>query len=131
MDGINPKKLFLIDSLGGLLSAFMLGVALVRFEDTFGMPPRVLYALAFLACLFFVYSLFCFLRVTEHWRRYMKVIAIANLMYCGLTLGLVIYLHQELTTLGMLYFGSEIVMIIGLAMVELKKASHVVVKDSG
>ena len=89
----------------------------------------VLYVLAFLASLFFVYSFFCFLHVTEHWRSYMKVIAVANLLYCGLTLGLVIYLHQELTPLGMLYFGSEIVIIVGLAIAELKRASHVVVKE--
>ena len=89
----------------------------------------VLYALASLASLFFVYSFFCFLHVTEHWRSYMKAIAVANLLYCGLTLGLVIYLHQELTPLGILYFGSEIVIIVGLAIVELKRASHVVVKE--
>jgi hypothetical protein len=79
MNSINPKKLFLIDSLGGLVSAFMLGVVLARFEDTFGMPPMVLYVLAFLASLFFAYSFFCFIHVTEHWRSYMKVIAVANL----------------------------------------------------
>ena len=59
----------------------------------------------------------------------MRAIAIANLLYCGLTLGLVIYLHRELTPLGMLYFGSEIVIIVGLAIVELKRAFHVFVKE--
>lgn len=129
MDRINPKKLFLLDSLGELLSAIMLGVVLPRFKDTFGMPPMVLYVLAFLASLFAIYSFCCFLRVTEQWRSYMKMIAVANLGYCGLTLGLVIYLHQELTPLGMLYFGCEIVIIIGLATVELRKASYVVVQE--
>ena len=89
----------------------------------------MLYALAFLASLFAVYSFCCFLYASERWRSYLKAIAVANLGYCGLTLGLVIYLHQELTPLGILYFGCEVVIIIGLATIELRKASCVVVQE--
>ena len=62
----NPKKLFLIDGLGALVSAFFLGVVLVRLESFFGIPPFILYFLAFLPCLFAAYDFFCYLKVKEH-----------------------------------------------------------------
>ena len=52
LNKINPKKLFLIDSLGALISAVMLGLVLTRFEHIFGMPQNVLYFLSFIACTF-------------------------------------------------------------------------------
>ena len=121
---VNPKKLFLIDSLGALLSAFMLGIILVRFEDTFGMPQKVLYFLAFIACIFSVYSFLGFLGITKNWRPYMKIIAMANLVYCCFTMALVIFLFQKLTILGLTYFILEIIVVIMLVIIELKTASN-------
>lgn len=119
---ISPKQLFLVDSLGALLSALMLGVVLVRFESTFGMPQKTLYLLSSIACIFFIYSSLCFLYTAENWRRYMKIIAITNLMYCCLTMGLVIYLYQKLTVTGVIYFILEIIVILILVTIELKIA---------
>jgi hypothetical protein len=116
----NPKQLFLIDSQGALLSAFLLGVVLVHFEPLFGMPVNILYILALIAGIFFLYSFSCFLRQPEQWQPFLRGIAIANLSYCGLTLGLVLYLHQSLTTLGILYFVFEIIIVTMLALKELK-----------
>jgi hypothetical protein len=42
----------LIDSLGALLSALILGLVLTRWESVFGMPKRVLYFLAAIAAVF-------------------------------------------------------------------------------
>lgn len=52
----------------------------------------------------------------------MKIIAMANLMYCCLTMGLVIYLHQQLTIIGLIYFILEIIIISILVVIELKAA---------
>ena len=60
IDRINPYKLFLVDGLGAMYSAAMLGLVLARFEKIFGMPKSTLYPLAFLALLFSVYSFGCF-----------------------------------------------------------------------
>lgn len=128
MNKIDPKKLFLIDSLGALLSAIMLGLILARFESTFGMPQKVLYALSFIACIFFINSFLNFLSKTGKWRPYMKIIAVANLMYCCLTVGLIIYLFQEISPLGLIYFVLEIVLVTMLAIIELKTASSFVYK---
>lgn len=125
---MNPKKLFLIDGSGALLSAFLLGVVLVRFEPVFGMPRETLYFLAFLPCIFAVYDVYCYLRITKNQGLFLKIIAAANLVYCFVSAGLVLQHYQRLTNLGLAYFVLEIIVVIVLAMVELKTASGIVYK---
>ena len=103
----NPKHLFLLDCLGALLSAFLLGVVLPSFEPIFGMPNKILYGLAALAGLFAIYSFWNHVRFKENWRPYLQGIAVVNLLYCGLTAALVVYFRQELTKWGLLYFLLE------------------------
>ncbi|MCB9298425.1 MAG: hypothetical protein H6559_35735 [Lewinellaceae bacterium] len=115
-----PRKLFLIDGLGALLSAFLLGVVLVQMEHIFGMPPKVLYPLAAIAGVFAIYSLSCFLFLTQNRGAFLKGIAVANLLYCCLTLGLVVYCYPQLTALGVAYFLVEIGIVLILVGVELR-----------
>ena len=119
----NPKKLFLIDSLGAVLSAFFLGVILVRFEDSFGMPKTILYVLSSMACIYAIYSICCYFILANNWRPYLKVIAIANLIHCCLTIGLVFYFYQKLSVLGLIYFFLELVIVSGLIILERKAFS--------
>ncbi|MCO6480779.1 MAG: hypothetical protein J5I94_29325 [Phaeodactylibacter sp.] len=116
-----PRKLFLIDGLGALLSAFLLGVVLVRWEPVFGMPSKVLYPLAAIACVFAVYSLSCYFFLSRNRRPFLRAIAVANLLYCGLTLGLVVYCYPQLTVLGVAYFLVEIGVVLILVVTELGK----------
>lgn len=119
----NPKKLFLIDGLGAVVSAFSLGVALVYFESIVGMPKNVLYLLAFIPCIFVIYSISCFLRLPNNWRPFLKAIATANLLYCCLSMSLVYYFYPNpLTNLGLLYFLGEFVILIVLIYIEFKVA---------
>ena len=122
LNKINVKQLFLIDSLGALLTAVMLGLVMVQFENHFGMPHEVLHYLASIACVFSIYSFLCFLRLTQNWRPYLKTIAIANLSYCGLTMVLVIFLFQKLTIVDLVYFALEIIVVTTLVFIELKTA---------
>ena len=115
-----PKHVFLIDCLGALLSAFLLGVVLTSFQPIFGMPRQVLYGLAALACLFAIYSFWNYRWFKENWRPYLRGIAIVNLLYCCLTAALVIYFRQELTKWGLLYFLQEMVVIMVVVMLEFK-----------
>ena len=116
----NPKLILLLDCLGALLSATLLGVVLPSFQPIFGMPQNVLYGLAALACLFAIYSFWNYRWFKDNWRPYLRGIAIVNLLYCGLTAALVIYFRQELTTWGLLYFLQEMIVIIVLVMLEFK-----------
>ena len=122
---ITPRNLFLIDSLGALFSAFMLGFLLVKLEHIIGMPSKVLYYLSFIAFIFFIYSLMNYLVFPVNWTRYMKIIAIFNLTYCLLTMSLVIMLYSKLTLLGLVYFTLEIMIICILAVLEFKTASTI------
>lgn len=119
---INPRHFFLIDGLGALLSTFLLGFVLVKWQDAIGMPTSRLYLLATIAAVFCLYSLCCFFSGVKNWRRYLRIIAVSNLAYCVLTTGFMMYEYANLTALGMLYFVSEIIIIVTLAIIELRIA---------
>lgn len=117
------KTLFLIDGLGALLSAVLLGVVLVRFENIFGMPRHVLYVLSIIAGLLSVYSLTSYFLIRKNPKPYLKILAIANFLYCCLTVSLVFSFYKELSYLGLIYFLAEVGVIVTLAGIELSKAS--------
>jgi hypothetical protein len=114
------NTIFLIDGLGALLSAFFLGVILVKFEESFGMPHTILYFLSLVACLFTIYSFICYFFNFKKWQPYLKAIIIANSLYCCLTFGLVFYSYKSLTILGLIYFILELIVLIGLIFIEYK-----------
>jgi hypothetical protein len=119
---LNSRKMLFVDGIGALVSATLLGFVLVRFNDNIGMPVKVLHQLAAVAGIFAVYSFTTYMFVKENCKPYLKVIAIANLLYCCLTVGLMVYFKAELTTLGLIYFIGEVLVILALVIVELKTA---------
>lgn len=121
---IDPRRLFLLDSLGAALSVIGLGLILPAFEHAVGVPARVLYPLALLASGLAACSLRCFWRPPSHWRRWLTGIARANLLYCGLTAGLLLGYAPTLTGWGAAYFGLEMTVIILLACWELQTAAR-------
>lgn len=123
------RRIFGLDSAGALLTAFLLAIVLAIFEEWFGMPHRVLYVLSTVACLYALYSACCYYSKPRHWRFYLKLIAIANLLYSCLTIGLVAYHYHRLTALGLLYFILELLLMLALAGVELRIASRPVHKS--
>ena len=122
LQNLSPRQLFLVDSLGALVSALLLGVLLVQLESAFGMPKAVLYKLAFTALGFACYSFLCYRLFPANWPLFMRLIAVINLLYCGVTLVLVFYYQEVITRLGYLYFVGEIIIVSLLAILELKTA---------
>lgn len=114
-----PKQLFLLDGAGALLTAFLLGIVLVRFEPMFGMPAPVLISMAVTACFFAAYSFTCAFLAGSNWGTLLRIIATANLMYCAVSLALMVYYYPLLTVLGLVYFVGEIVIVGGLAIFEM------------
>jgi len=114
----NPKRLFMVDGFGALLTAFILITILARFESLFGMPSTVLYFLSSVACLYAIYSFCCCFFIPSNWIPYLKAIIIANSIYCCLTIGLLFYFYQSLTILGLIYFSLEIMVIVCLIAIE-------------
>jgi hypothetical protein len=108
---VNIKRLFLIDGLGAFVTATFLFAIQRACHKWFGMPHMALTILSLIALSLCVYSMSCFFCVNKNWRPFLKAIAIANLLYCGLTLGLVVYYYPQLTIWGIGYFLFEIAVI--------------------
>jgi len=110
-------KIFLVDGIGALLSAAMIGLVLPRFE--IGLPDRLLYALAIVALSFFAYSMSCFF-LKKNSPGWLRVIVIANSVYSLITAVVVVAHFAELHPLGLIYFLGELLIIFILVVVEIK-----------
>ncbi|MEL6340044.1 MAG: hypothetical protein AAFQ65_09050 [Myxococcota bacterium] len=117
------KRIFLIDSIGAVTTAVVLGVLLRRFESLFGMPAQVLVPLAWVAVAFSIYSLTCYVR--ELGAPFLFGIAAANTAYCLATLTLIVSLRHSLTWLGVAYFVGEIAIVMSLVAIEVHVARSV------
>jgi hypothetical protein len=117
---LRPKTIFIVDGFGALVTAFLIFAILRTFNDYIGMPQATLTYLSLIAVIFCLYSTTCFFLLKDNWRPFLRVIIIANLLYCFLTVGLAISYHQSITAIGTTYFLTEIIVVSGLVFVELK-----------
>ncbi len=120
-----PKTLFLIDGLGAMLTTLLLFVVLRNFNEYFGVPKTILTFLSAISTCFCLYSTTCFFFLKANWTPFIRVISYANLLYCVLTVGLVITYNSVISTLGIVYFLVEIIIICLLVYIELKVATAV------
>ena len=117
-----PRLLFLTDGLGAWATAVVLVGVLARWETVFGMPLHVLYPLAAVACLFAFYSLSCYFLRIKNWRPFLILILTANLVYCVVSIGCLLYFKERITPPGFLYFFLEIMVVCVLVFIEWKVA---------
>lgn len=83
------------------------------------MPQSILTILSIIAMVFSVYSTTCFFFVGKKWKPFLIAISTANLIYCSITLGLVIHFYPQMTLLGITYFLLEIALVCGLVFIEI------------
>jgi hypothetical protein len=115
----NSSKIFLLDASGAFVSIILLSVLYI-FEEYFGMPQKILSIFIGIASVFCLYSVIIYLINPIRWRTYLKIIAILNICYCLLTIFHVFLYFENLTLYGNLYFVGEVLVIILLAIFELK-----------
>lgn len=116
------KNIFLLDALGALTSSVLLAFVLPRLNV--GLLEQILFMLAFFAALFFCYSLSCFLLNKKAQSIWLKVIMVANLLYCILT-GFVVVKHgMEISLIGLIYFIGEMLLILALVGLEYYLANQ-------
>ncbi|MCS4435181.1 hypothetical protein [Aquiflexum gelatinilyticum] len=120
-----PRILFLVDSVGALLTTLSLFVVLRTFHESIGMPVSVLTYLSILSVFFCLYSVACFLFLKRHRVPFIWIIGIANLLYCVLTITLVLVYYPQLTALGVAYFLGEIMIVGILVFIELEVAKAI------
>ena len=117
-----PNKMFRFDGLGAVISTVSLLVLSV-FHEWIGLPQSVFYLLASIALLLSIYSLTCSFVLKGRWRLFLGVLVGGNLFYCLTSIGVMISYREELTTIGLLYFIGEKLIIFGLAGFEWKVQS--------
>jgi hypothetical protein len=113
-----PQHLFLIDGIGAFVSALFLWCLIVPFESFFGFPAAVAKTLSVIPFIYAIYSLACYF--FEKWQRipFIQVIMAANILYCILSLVLVVVWFDQITLFGLWYFLSEKVIILALVIWE-------------
>ena len=114
-----PRNVFLLDGIGALVSSLLLVVLLAPFESFFGMPSDYVYQLAIPAFVFAVYSIACYVFNPNNWQPIMKLIALANFLYCCVTFYLILNLFYRLTQFGVLYFLLEITVVLMVIALEI------------
>ena len=117
-----PRALFLMDGVGALVTALLVGVVLPTLRDHIGMPRSVLRALALTGAVIAAYSLTCAATRPKRWPGYLRSIALMNAGYCLVTAALLIRFTAALHVLDWLYFVSEIVVVSALVTLELRVA---------
>ena len=118
---VPPKKIFLIDGAGALLTAITLVFTPVLLPGIFGVPPAQTLLLGSIAVCFAVYSLYNYVRFNPtRWKLLLRIIALANLAYCLLSLVVILYFYKQVTVIGWIYFTGEITIIIALFLWEMK-----------
>ncbi|SHG25461.1 hypothetical protein SAMN05444388_10218 [Flavobacterium johnsoniae] len=115
-----PKNIFLLDSFGALLTTILLYFILRNFNDFFGLSKDIFERLSIIAFIFFTYSISCYFLVKQNWKSFLKIICGANILYCLLTFGVILYNYETISIYGTIYFLAEIAVIIGLVILEMK-----------
>jgi hypothetical protein len=116
----NAKIVFLIDSIGALLSALFIFIILTFFENKIGIPAKTLIFLIIFTIVLSLFSFCCYLIQNKNLKLNFKVISRANILYCILTIITLVAYRQVIPILGLLYFIFEIFIIILIVKVELK-----------
>jgi hypothetical protein len=119
---INRDSIFLIDGIGAAISFALLWILIINFYEIFGFPIEVAKRLSLMPLIFSIYSISCYLWKPLNWQYWLRGIAIANLLYCTVSLWLLTKYFEQLTIYGILYFVIEKIIIIPLAWLELKMA---------
>ncbi len=117
------RTLLLADALGACLSAVLLGLVLPAFDERFGMPRQTLHGLALIAAVFALHGFLGWRFGGPAPKAWLRRILFANILYCGLTAGMVAWHYPTLTAWDLLYFPAEIALILVLVRMEAKALS--------
>jgi len=94
----SPKDVFRLDGLGAMASlTFHLIIAYN--VSTFGMPRQVVLYLSIFPALLMPFSLYHAYRLPQDWRPSLKLVIIAKLIFCFISIGVIGYYFDSLTML--------------------------------
>lgn len=117
---LNPKKIFLVDGFGALISAFIQGYIFTKFQSFIGISLITLYFLTSIAVLLILYNTYCYLKTNSNSYLYLRRLVIMNFIYSFISLFLVFIHSKTITSLGLGYISIEVTIITLLTIIELK-----------
>lgn len=117
-----PNALFLVDSIGAFISAFCLLIISRYYSDYFGINHSTLQLLTILPIVFCIYSACCYFLIKRSYKPFILIIAIANFLYCLITLVFISYFFTAISILGLSYFILEIIVIAYILYLEFTVA---------
>jgi hypothetical protein len=112
----SPQKVFYADAAGAALTTAILTLILAPLSHLLSIPRHSLFFLAGMAALLFLYSLSTALIKPPGWPIFMKIIALANFIYCPLTWFILI--REEASLFAYVYFSGETLLIAAIARTE-------------
>lgn len=118
----DARPLFLVDGLGAVLSAVLLGLALPLVADTLGTTRAALRTLVVFPLLYAAFDLACVLTPALCSGAGLAVIAALNAAYLVITATVLGLDGIELSLFGVAYFTADCGIVIALAGVELHVA---------
>jgi hypothetical protein len=115
-----PKKIFLVDALGALLTTLIL--LIIYALSIKNLKPSIDYfhTLPIISFLLFIYSINCYFFIKHEWKNFLKFIIIGNTFYVLFSLSFVLINLKKLDSLILIYFMLEIVIIALLVLFERK-----------
>lgn len=122
LKNLSIKKLLVIDAFGALISFIMLGIVFVRYLTFTGIQKNALYLLAIFPVIFFCFSIYGSFH-KKYERRFLRINAMANISYCLFSMSVVILHLHLITSIGIIYFLAEIILVLLLARFELIMAN--------
>jgi hypothetical protein len=120
-----PRRVFLLDGCGALLTLAGVLLVLGPFASHFGLTPAALRPLALGAGALATYSFGCraaFPRLEARVRFFLIALALGNAAYCVATWGLLFTLRAEVTPLALAWFGGETAVVALVVALELATA---------
>ncbi|MFM2386879.1 MAG: hypothetical protein RL660_1636 [Bacteroidota bacterium] len=117
-----PKRLFLLDSIGALATAASLAIILLFLNTHFAIPSSALHILIAVALCFCIYSATCYLGLKSNFKPFLRIIATANLTYCLATLAMMFTQFSTLTLLAKAYLIIEVAIVCTLSYIEFSVA---------
>lgn len=115
---LNPRKIFLIDAIGALISALLLFLVVGRLQPSFGISYDTIFSLAIIACNYFFFSLYCYLFLYKKPFRYLKMITLLNGLYSVFILVLFYHEFNTLAPLGKVYMIGDAAIVFAIATAE-------------
>ena len=118
----NPKNLLLLDGIGAAVTSLVTGLILTTLVET-GLPTQGLYALAAIAALFACFDLYAYFAAKDAWWP-LATIGVLNLIYCVIAVILCIVFASSVTMIAKVYFATEMMIVVPLALWEIAVARH-------